>query len=73
MNFVGISYMELNQLISCNQYKICYEISVLSVWQNIAVSEVAEKVIWSSLVEDPALFLRTFLEKLTNRDKQVMR
>lgn len=37
----------------------------------IAVSDVAKKVIWSCIVEDPALFLRHFLEKLTNRDRQV--
>ena len=35
------------------------------------VSEVADKVIWSCLVEEPTLFLRTFLEKLTHKDKQV--
>ncbi len=34
-----------------------------------AVYEVAYKVIWHCLVEDPALFLRHFLEKLT-REKQ---
>ncbi len=28
------------------------------------------KVIWSSLVEEPTMFLRTFLEKLTNRDRR---
>ena len=33
--------------------------------------EVAEQLIWQCLVEDPALFLRTFLEKLTNRDRRV--
>uniref|UniRef100_A0A0N4UG78 DUF3453 domain-containing protein n=1 Tax=Dracunculus medinensis TaxID=318479 RepID=A0A0N4UG78_DRAME len=27
-------------------------------------------IIWSCIVEDPALFLRHFLEKLTNRDRQ---
>ena len=31
----------------------------------------AEQLIWQCLVEDPALFLRTFLEKLTNRDRRV--
>ncbi|VDM36879.1 unnamed protein product [Toxocara canis] len=36
----------------------------------ISVSDVAKKVIWSCIVEDPALFLRHFLEKLTNRDRQ---
>ncbi|ELU18575.1 hypothetical protein CAPTEDRAFT_203821 [Capitella teleta] len=36
----------------------------------VAVSEVAEKVIWNCLVEEPTLFLRTFLEKITQRDKQ---
>ena len=37
----------------------------------VAVSEVAEKVIFSSLVEEPQLFFRTFLEKLTHKDRQV--
>ncbi|KAL5011899.1 hypothetical protein ScPMuIL_010450 [Solemya velum] len=36
----------------------------------IAVSEVAGKIIWNCLVEDPILFLRHFLEKLTNKDRQ---
>ena len=36
-----------------------------------AVSEVAEKIIWNCLVEDPILFLRHFLEKLTHKDKYV--
>ena len=36
-----------------------------------AVREVAEQLIWQCLVEDPALFMRTFLEKLTNRDRRV--
>ena len=30
----------------------------------------AEKVIWDCLVEEPTLFLRTFLEKLTHRNRQ---
>ena len=34
------------------------------------VCAVAEKVIWDCLVEEPTLFLRTFLEKLTNRNRQ---
>ena len=34
------------------------------------VCSVAEKVIWDCLVEEPTLFLRVFLEKLTHRDKQ---
>lgn len=33
------------------------------------VYEVASKVIWSCMVEDPSLFFRHFLEKIT-RDKQ---
>ncbi|KAK6194683.1 hypothetical protein SNE40_000272 [Patella caerulea] len=36
----------------------------------ISVCEVASKVIWDSIVEDPILFFRHFLEKLTNKDKQ---
>ena len=35
------------------------------------MSEVAEKMIWNCLVEDPILFLRHFLEKLTHKDKYV--
>lgn len=34
------------------------------------VCEVAEKVIWNCLVEDPTLFMRTFLEKLTLHQRQ---
>ena len=38
--------------------------------EGVAVSVVAEKVIWSCLCEDPALFLRVFLEKLTVKERQ---
>jgi len=34
------------------------------------VCAVAEKVVWDCLVEEPTLFLRVFLEKLTQRDRQ---
>ena len=36
----------------------------------LTVCEVAEKVIWKCLVEEPTLFLRTFLEELTNGDRR---
>ncbi|CAR64667.2 Protein unc-80 [Caenorhabditis elegans] len=36
----------------------------------VSVGDVAKKVIWTCIVEDPSLFLRHFLEKLTNRDRQ---
>uniref|UniRef100_A0A914DS60 Protein unc-80 homolog n=1 Tax=Acrobeloides nanus TaxID=290746 RepID=A0A914DS60_9BILA len=36
----------------------------------ISVGEVCKKVVWSCIVEDTSLFLRHFLEKLTNKDKQ---
>ncbi|XP_064639472.1 protein unc-80 homolog [Lineus longissimus] len=36
----------------------------------ISVSEVAEKIIWWCLVEDPPLFFRHFLEKLTKKESQ---
>ncbi|VDK78150.1 unnamed protein product [Litomosoides sigmodontis] len=35
-----------------------------------SVSDTVKKIIWSCIVEDPALFLRHFLEKLTNRERQ---
>ncbi|CAL4091464.1 unnamed protein product, partial [Meganyctiphanes norvegica] len=38
----------------------------------VAVYEVAQQVIWSCLVEDSALFLRFFLEKLTRNRQDVM-
>jgi len=31
---------------------------------------VAEKVVWDCLVDEPTLFFRVFLEKLTHRDNQ---
>ncbi|KJH51439.1 hypothetical protein DICVIV_02355 [Dictyocaulus viviparus] len=37
----------------------------------ISVSDVSRKVIWTCIVEDPSLFFRHFLEKLTNRERQV--
>lgn len=36
----------------------------------VSVCDAAKKVIWQCIVEDPSLFLRHFLEKLTNRDRQ---
>uniref|UniRef100_A0A158R4L5 UNC80 domain-containing protein n=1 Tax=Syphacia muris TaxID=451379 RepID=A0A158R4L5_9BILA len=36
----------------------------------VTVSDTARRIIWLCIVEDPALFLRHFLEKLTNRDRQ---
>ncbi|CAI5452393.1 unnamed protein product [Caenorhabditis angaria] len=38
----------------------------------VSVGDTAKKVIWTCIVEDPSLFLRHFLEKLTNRDRQVL-
>ncbi|XP_071950483.1 protein unc-80 homolog isoform X2 [Antedon mediterranea] len=38
--------------------------------EGIAVGEVAGKVLWSCLVEEPALILRYILEKITIREKQ---
>ncbi|KAK3733911.1 hypothetical protein QZH41_000981 [Actinostola sp. cb2023] len=35
-----------------------------------AVMEVAYRIIWNCLVEDPVLFFRTILEDITKRDKQ---
>ncbi|XP_036354476.1 protein unc-80 homolog isoform X2 [Octopus sinensis] len=36
----------------------------------MSVADTARNVIWKCLVDDPALFLRHFLEKLTNKDRQ---
>ncbi|KAK7094571.1 hypothetical protein V1264_006106 [Littorina saxatilis] len=36
----------------------------------VSVSEVANKIIWDCIVDDPILFLRHFLEKLTNKERQ---
>ncbi|CAJ0578771.1 unnamed protein product, partial [Mesorhabditis spiculigera] len=36
----------------------------------VSVGDVAKKVIWACIVEEPSLFLRHFLERLTNRDRQ---
>ncbi|RXG53153.1 Protein unc-80-like protein [Armadillidium vulgare] len=38
----------------------------------VAVYQTAEQVIWSCLVEDSALFLRFFLEKLTREKQEIM-
>ncbi|VDO49360.1 unnamed protein product [Onchocerca flexuosa] len=35
-----------------------------------SVSDTVKKIVWSCIVEDSALFLRHFLEKLTNRERQ---
>ncbi|PIO77006.1 hypothetical protein TELCIR_00896 [Teladorsagia circumcincta] len=36
----------------------------------VSVGDVSRKVIWTCIVEDPSLFFRHFLEKLTNRERQ---
>ncbi|CAI4225052.1 unnamed protein product [Auanema sp. JU1783] len=36
----------------------------------LSVGDVAKKIIWTCIVEEPSLFLRHFLEKLTNRERQ---
>ncbi|PAV67932.1 hypothetical protein WR25_01182 isoform B [Diploscapter pachys] len=36
----------------------------------VSVGDVAKKIIWTCIVEDTGLFLRHFLEKLTNRERQ---
>uniref|UniRef100_A0A7E4W3C8 UNC80 domain-containing protein n=1 Tax=Panagrellus redivivus TaxID=6233 RepID=A0A7E4W3C8_PANRE len=36
----------------------------------VSVSDTCRKVIWNCITEDSSLFLRHFLEKLTNKDKQ---
>jgi len=36
----------------------------------IAVMEVARRLVWRCLVDDPVLFFRTILEQLTKKDKQ---
>ncbi|XP_071797964.1 protein unc-80 homolog isoform X4 [Asterias amurensis] len=38
--------------------------------EGVAVCEVAEKVLWACLVEEPALICRYILEKITAKDKQ---
>ena len=36
-----------------------------------SVMEVARRLVWRCLVDDPVLFFRTILEQLTKKDKQV--
>ncbi|EYC17969.1 hypothetical protein Y032_0029g1983 [Ancylostoma ceylanicum] len=36
----------------------------------VSVGDVSRKIIWTCIVEDPSLFFRHFLEKLTNRERQ---
>lgn len=38
----------------------------------VLVSAVAQQILWNCLIEDPALVLRHFLEKLTVSNRQVM-
>uniref|UniRef100_A0A7I4YUG5 UNC80 domain-containing protein n=1 Tax=Haemonchus contortus TaxID=6289 RepID=A0A7I4YUG5_HAECO len=38
----------------------------------VSVGDVSRKVIWTCIVEDPSLFFRHFLEKLTNRERQTL-
>ena len=35
------------------------------------VGEITKKIVWTCLVEDPSLFMRHFLEKLTSKERQV--
>jgi len=41
-------------------------------YEGSAVYEIASKVIWSCLVEDPALFLRYFFERLTRQNQSTI-
>lgn len=41
-------------------------------YEGSAVYEIANKVIWSCLVEDPALFLRYFFERLTRQNQSTI-
>lgn len=41
-------------------------------YEGSAVYEIANKVIWSCLVEDPALFLRHFFERLTRQNQNTI-
>jgi len=52
--------------------RLCVKYVSITVWSACVclVCAVAEKVIWECLVEEPTLFLRVFLERLTHRDKQ---
>ncbi|KAK6755866.1 hypothetical protein RB195_014325 [Necator americanus] len=38
----------------------------------VSVCDVSRKIIWTCIVEDPSLFFRHFLEKLTNRERQTL-
>ena len=48
---------------------------ILAHWYNpfvvSSVMEVARRLVWRCLVDDPVLFFRTILEQLTKKDKQV--
>jgi len=41
-------------------------------YEGSAVYEIASKVVWSCLVEDPALFLRHFFERLTRQNQSTI-
>lgn len=42
-----------------------------SITRSNLVGDISRKIIWTCIVEDPSLFFRHFLEKLTNRERQV--
>lgn len=53
--------------------KVFYQHSIrLYISFNVSsVSAVAQQILWNCLIEDPALVLRHFLEKLTVSNRQV--
>lgn len=57
-------------LIIVNTFSNVYMMISVTVY---AVSAVAQQVLWNCLIEDPALVLRHFLEKLTVSNRQVRR
>ena len=63
-----ILYLLKQQIVIVFNISLNY-FSVLNLIYIFIVSEVAEKVIWNAIVDDPVLFLRHFLEKLTVKEK----
>ena len=63
-----ILYLLKQQIVIVFNISLNY-FSVLNLIYIFIVSEVAEKVIWNAVVDDPVLFLRHFLEKLTVKEK----
>lgn len=52
-------------------YDLRFYFDLLTLSLFFSVSEMAMRILWDCLVDDPTLFFRTFFEEITKANKQV--